>query len=71
VTLPEDAEDLLAGLEFEVDSRAVLELVRDSDGSACDGEFIALAIKRDMNLVTADKKVLRTFPNRAIAPAAG
>jgi len=69
--LQSEAEDLLSGLEFEVDSRAVLELVRDSDCSAYDCEFIALAIKLDTKLVTADKKILRAFPNRTMALAAG
>ena len=70
-SLQSEAEDLLSGLEFEVDSRAVLELVRDSDCSAYDCEFIALAIKLDTKLVTADKKVLSAFPNRTMALAAG
>ena len=69
--LQSEAEDLLSGLEFEVDSRAVLELVRDSDCSAYDCEFIALAIKLDTKLVTADKKMLRAFPNRTTALVAG
>lgn len=62
-----EAQDLLAGCEFEVESRAVLELVRDSDCSASDCEFIALAIKLDTRLVTADKELLRAFPKRAVA----
>ena len=70
-SLQSEAEDLLSGSEFEVDSRAVLELVRDSDCSAYDCEFIALAIKLDTKLVTADKKVLRAFPDRTMALAAG
>ena len=69
--LQKEAEDLLSGSEFEVDSRAVLELVRDSDCSAYDCEFVALAIKLDTKLVTADKKVLGAFPNRTMALAAG
>lgn len=69
--LQNEAEDLLSGSEFDVDSRAVLELVRDSDCSAYDCEFVALAIKLDTKLVTADKKVLRAFPDRTIALAAG
>jgi predicted nucleic acid-binding protein len=68
-SLQEAAEDLVAGLEFEVDSRAVLELVRDSDCSAYDCEFVALAIKLDTKLVTSDKKLLRAFPNRTVALA--
>jgi predicted nucleic acid-binding protein len=69
-SLQSEAEGLLAGSEFEVDSRAVLELVRDSDCSAYDCEFIALAMKLNTRLATADKKLLRAFPTRAVALAA-
>jgi predicted nucleic acid-binding protein len=65
--LQSEAEDLLDGSEFEVDSAAVLELVRDSDCSAYDCEFIALAIKLDTKLVTVDKKLRKAFPTRAVA----
>ena len=68
-SLQREAESLLAGAEFAVDSSAVLELVRDSDCSAYDCEFIALAIKLNTKLVTVDKKLLREFPTRAIALA--
>lgn len=68
-SLQSEAENLLSGAEFEVDSRAVLELVRDSDCSAYDCEFIALAIKLNTKLVTADKKLLRAFPTRTMALA--
>ncbi len=71
VSLQSEAESLLAGCEFEVESRTVLELVRDSDCSAYDCEFIALAMKLDTKLVTMDKKLLRAFPNRAVALSAG
>lgn len=70
-SLQGEAESLLAGSEFEVDSRVVLELVRDSDCSAYDCEFIALAMKLDTRLVTEDKKLLRAFPTRAVALSAG
>ncbi len=66
-----EAESLLEGAEFEVESSAVLELVRDSDCSAYDCEFIALSMKLDTKLVTMDKKLLRAFPKRAIALHAG
>lgn len=66
-SLQREAESLLEGSEFEVDSLAVLELVRDSDCSAYDCEFVALAMKLDTKLVTMDKKLLRAFPNRTIA----
>ena len=68
--LQSEAENLLAGLEFEVDSRAVLELARNSDCSAYDCEFIALATKLHTKLVTMDKQLLRAFPKRALALAA-
>ena len=67
VATQREAEGLLAGREFELDSLGVLELVRDSDCSAYDCEFVALAIKLDTKLVTVEKKLLRTFPKRAMA----
>jgi predicted nucleic acid-binding protein len=70
-SLQREAESLLEGAEFEVESFAVLELVRDSDCSAYDCEFIALAMKLDTKLITMDKKLLRAFPKRAIALSAG
>ena len=70
-SLQREAESLLQGAEFEVESSAVLELVRDSDCSAYDCEFIALAMKLDTKLVTMDKKLLRAFPKRASALVAG
>ncbi len=66
VSLQTEAESLLAGGEYELESRAVLELVRDSDCSAYDCEFVALATKLDTKLFTMDKKILRAFPNRAL-----
>ena len=69
--LQNEAEHLLAETEFEVDSATVLALVRDSDCSAYDCEFIALAIKLNTQLVTMDKKLLKAFPERAVALNAG
>ena len=66
-SLQSEAESLLAGAEYEVDSLAVLELVRDSDCSAYDCEFVALALKLSTRLVTMDKKLLRAFPKCAVA----
>jgi len=70
-SLQREAESLLEGAEFEVESSAVFELVRDSDCSAYDCEFIALAMKLDTKLITMDKKLLRAFPRLAIALSAG
>ena len=65
-SLRSEAEDLLAGSELEVDSHAVLGLVRDSDCSAYDCEFIALADKLQIKLATMDAKLLRAFPRRGL-----
>ncbi|MCL2523318.1 MAG: type II toxin-antitoxin system VapC family toxin [Betaproteobacteria bacterium] len=65
--LQSEAEDLLGGAEYEVDSRSVLELVRDSECSAYDCEFVALAKQLRTRLVTMDGKVLRSFPGIAVA----
>ena len=69
--LQTEAESLLAGAEHEVDSRLVLELVRDSDCSAYDCEFVALAMSLGTKLVTDDKKLLKAFPAHAVALSAG
>ena len=61
IALQQEAEGLLSGAEFEVDSYGVLELVSKSECSAYDCEFISLAIKLNTKLVTADKKLIRAF----------
>jgi predicted nucleic acid-binding protein len=61
-----EAENLLASSEHEVDSRLVLELVRDSNCSAYDCEFVALAMTLDVKLVTMDAKLLKAFPKYAV-----
>lgn len=66
-----EAESLLAGAEHEVDSRQVLELVRDSDCSAYDCEFVALARTLGVKLVTMDAKLLKAFPKYAVPLSAG
>ncbi|MHB8255386.1 MAG: type II toxin-antitoxin system VapC family toxin [Acidiferrobacter sp.] len=64
--LQSEAEDLLRDGEYEVDSRSVLELVRDSECSAYDCEFVALAMRLGTRLVTMDGKVLRSFPDISV-----
>lgn len=65
-SLQAEAEALLEGFEYDVQSRDVLELVRASDCSAYDCEFIALAKKLGTKLVTMDKKLLKAFPQHAV-----
>lgn len=62
-----EAEEMLSGAEHEVDSGAVLDLVRDSECSAYDCEFVALAKQLGVKLVTMDSKLLRSFPGVAVA----
>ena len=62
-----EAEALLSGREYEMDSYDVLALVRKSDCSAYDCEFVALAVRLGIRLVTMDKKVLRGFPGDTVA----
>ena len=57
------------GFEFDVHSRDVLELVRDSECSAYDCEFVSLAARLGTKLVTMDKKVLKAFPTHAVSLA--
>lgn len=71
LSVQSEAESLLYGSEFEVDSRAVLELVQSSDCSAYDCEFIALATNLNTQLATMDHKLLRAFPKYAVALKAG
>lgn len=66
-----EAEALVAGYEYEVASRDVIGLVRDSDCSAYDCEFVALAQSLGVALVTADAKILRAFPRAAVPLNAG
>ena len=70
VKVQAEAEKLLAGNEHEVDPRRVLELVRDSDCTAYDCEFVAIARLLDVKLVTMDKKLLKAFPKHATSLSA-
>ncbi len=68
--LQNEAEALLAGNEHEIDSGRVFELVRDSDCSAYDCEFVALASQLKTKLVTMDAKLLKAFPTYAVSLSA-
>jgi predicted nucleic acid-binding protein len=65
IDIQREAESLLLGAEYEIDSERVLELARDSSCSAYDCEFVALAMKLNLRLVTMDRALLRAFPNYA------
>lgn len=63
--LQAEAESLVDGFEFPVDSQEVMALVNGSDCSAYDCEFVALAQRLQTSLITMDKKVLKAFPQHA------
>ena len=65
-----EAEAMLSGHELEADSRRVLELVRDSECTAYDCEFVSLAMRLGVKLVTMDAKLLKAFPKHAVALSA-
>ncbi len=70
VRVQSEAESLLEGREHEVDSRRVLELVRDSNCTAYDCEFVVLAAQLGVKLVTMDAKLLKAFPPHAVSLSA-
>ena len=66
VALVADAtESALSGNEHLVASARVLDIVSESRLSAYDAEFVALAISLSVPLVTADKAILKAFPDQA------
>ena len=61
------AQKLMLDHEYIVRSYQVLELCFQSNCTAYDCEYVALANDLDIPLVTFDKKVIRTFTNIAIS----
>lgn len=57
-----EAENLMAGNEYEMKSINILSLVNSSKCSAYDCEFVSLAINLNTTLYTMDKKVITEFP---------
>lgn len=62
------AERTLFGKEYAADSVRVMELVSTSSCSAYDCEFVDLAQRLGVPLVTADRRILREFPDVAVSP---
>lgn len=61
------AEEIIEGRESHVDSRSVLELASRSSCTTYDCEYVALARDLNVPLVTADRAVLKAFPEHAVA----
>ncbi|MBE9167743.1 type II toxin-antitoxin system VapC family toxin [Pleurocapsales cyanobacterium LEGE 06147] len=62
----QEAETLMFGKEFEIQSEQIIDLVKQSRCSASDCEYVALAQQLKIDLVTADQKILAEFPSTAI-----
>ena len=62
-----EAENLLAGREFSVETQRVLELAKESGCTTYDCEFVALAQDLAAPLVTSDREILAAFPTLAVA----
>jgi len=63
-----DAEALVNISNIDISSIRILELAASSGCSAYDCEFVAVAEKWGVPLVTTDKKVLNAFPSIAVSP---
>jgi predicted nucleic acid-binding protein len=62
-----EAETLMQGEEYQVDSGRVIKLMGSSKCSAYDCEFVALAQHLDLRLVTSDEQILKEFPDTSVS----
>jgi predicted nucleic acid-binding protein len=60
------ALQIMAGREILPPSDLVLDMVVASECSAYDCEYVALASHLKTNLITSDKKIVRSFPETAV-----
>jgi predicted nucleic acid-binding protein len=67
IELMNEAETLMQGEEYQVESGRVIKLIYSSKCSAYDCEFIALAQHLNVPLITSDKQILNEFPDTAIS----
>ncbi len=67
VQIMNEAESHLRGREFGVSSHLVLELVKRSECSAYDCEYVALARDLGIPLVTTDHRILTQFPSTSVS----
>ncbi len=63
----QSAMGLLRGREYQASSYEVLRLASESNCSAYDCEFIAVANDLKIPLVTVDKRLLKEFPSVAVS----
>lgn len=63
-----EAQSLLSGREYHVETQPVLELSVESGCSSYDCEFVVLARDLGVPLVTSDGALLKAFPELAVLP---
>ncbi len=63
------ASELMQGREYAVDSADVVNLASSSSCSAYDCEFVALAQELGVRLVTADRRIRRSFGEETVSLA--
>lgn len=68
IQITEKVENQMKEREFHVNSVHVYNVADKSVCSSYDCEFISLAEDLDTKLITMDKQILRSFPERAIKP---
>ena len=66
-TIMAQAEALMKNKEFELDSASILKMIENSTLSAYDCEYVVLAKKLGIHLITNDKKILKSFPDLAVS----
>ena len=66
-TIMAQGEALMKNKEFELDSASILKMIENSTLSAYDCEYVVLAKKLGINLITNDKKILKSFPDLAVS----
>lgn len=72
IALPEaesvmaEAERTMMDAEFDVDSAEVLALALESGASAYDCEYVALARRLKIKVLTSDRALLRRFPGDTV-----
>jgi predicted nucleic acid-binding protein len=63
----EEAEQLVAEAGFEPTAAESLEVAARGGVSAYDAEFVCVAERLGLQLVTGDRRLARAFPGRAIS----
>lgn len=61
------AAKVINDAEYAIPSADVLDLALQSNLSAYDCEFVALAMRQQLPLISADKKIVRAFPQIAVS----